>query len=196
MRAEEPRGHVDGIADYLNVLSRQLPAAVVEELADGLEETYRRHLGLGLGPEAAARATVAEFGDPQAIAAEFARMHPARHAARRLLTVGPIVGSCWAVALITGRAWTWPVPVIGAIAPGLALITVVALLAVAAFGCRYRATARTGTAGCVGTVALDTSVIVGVAVADPAITWAVVTAMTASAIRVGLSTRLLRLSWC
>ena len=72
MRAEEPRGHVDGIADYLNVLSRQLPAAVVEELADGLEETYRRHLGLGLGPEAAARATVAEFGDPQAIAAEFA----------------------------------------------------------------------------------------------------------------------------
>ena len=125
------------------------------------------------------------------IAAEFTRTHPARHAARKLLTVGPVVGSCWAAALITGRAWTWPVPVISAIAPGLALITVVELLAVAAFGCRYRATARTGTAGCVGTVALDTSLIVGVAVADPAITWAVITAMTPSAIRAGLSARLL-----
>jgi hypothetical protein len=180
------------IADYLSVLSRQLPGAVVEELADGLEETYRRHLGLGLGPEAAARAAVAEFGDPHVIMAEFTRAHPACRAARRLLVIGPIVGCCWAVALITGGAWTWPVPVVGLVMPGLALVAVVALLVVAAFGSRYLAAARAGTAGCIGTVALDTSVIIGAAVAEPAITWVAVMAMTASAIRVALSARLLR----
>ena len=97
------------IAGYLDALSVRLPGPVVEELADGLEETYRRHLGLGLAPEEAASAAVAEFGDPELVAAEFARAHPARRAARRLLTAGPAVGSCWAVALLTGRAWTWPV---------------------------------------------------------------------------------------
>jgi hypothetical protein len=37
-------------------LRRRLPdiGPVVEELADGLEETYRRHLNLGLAPEEAA----------------------------------------------------------------------------------------------------------------------------------------------
>ena len=42
--------------------------------------------------------------------AAFTRLSPARHAARRLLAAGPVVGGCWAAALITGRAWTWPVP--------------------------------------------------------------------------------------
>jgi hypothetical protein len=36
------------IPGYLDALSRQLPGPVVDELADGLDETYRRHLGLGL----------------------------------------------------------------------------------------------------------------------------------------------------
>ena len=53
---------------------------------------------------------VAEFGDPELIAAEFARAHPARRAARRLLAIGPEVGLCWAVALLAGRArLLWPV---------------------------------------------------------------------------------------
>jgi len=34
---------------------------VVEELADGLQETYRRHLGLGMAPDAAAQTAVAEY---------------------------------------------------------------------------------------------------------------------------------------
>ena len=102
------------------------PARWWRKLADGLEETYRRHLGLGLVPEAAAEAAVAEFGDPELIAAEFARAHPARRAARRLLVTGPVVGSCWAVALITSRAWTWPVPMAADIVPGLALVMVIA----------------------------------------------------------------------
>ena len=99
------------ITSYLDALARQLPGQVVEELADGLQETYRRHLGLGLASEAAAQAAVAEFGDPGLIAAEFTRAHPARLTARRLLAAGLAVGACWAVALVTGRAWTWPIPV-------------------------------------------------------------------------------------
>ena len=180
------------IAGYLDTLSRQLPGQVVEELADGLEETYRRHLGLGLAPDAAAQSAVAEFGDPELIAAEFTRAHPARRAARRLLAAGPVVGSCWAVALVTGRAWTWPVPAAAGILPGLALVAVVALLAFAARSTRYRPIGRAGAAGCIGTAALDAFLIIGVLAADPAARWAVAVAVTASVGRLGLSARLLR----
>jgi hypothetical protein len=84
------------IAGYLDAMAGQLPGPVVAELAGGLEETYRRHLGLGLGlaSKPAARAAVTEFGDPGLIAAEFTRVHPARPAARRLLAAGPVVGAC------------------------------------------------------------------------------------------------------
>ena len=34
------------ISGYLDALAGQLPGPVVEELAGGLEETYRRHLSL------------------------------------------------------------------------------------------------------------------------------------------------------
>ena len=180
------------IAGYLDALAGQLPGPVVEKLADGLEETDRRHLGLGLTPEAAAQAAVAEFGDADLIAAEFARAHPARRAARRLLVTGPVVGSCWAVALISSRAWTWPVPVAAALVPGLALVVVVVLLAFATRSTQYRPIGRAGTAGCVGTAALDTFMIIGVLAADPAARWAVAVAMTASAARLALNVRLVR----
>ena len=180
------------ITGYLDTLSGQLPGPVVEELADGLEETYRRHLGLGLAPDAAAAAAVAEFGAPELIAAEFARAHPARRAARRLLVTGPAMGSCWAVALITSRAWTWPVPMAADLVPGLALVAVVALLAFAARSTRYRPIGRAGAAGCIGTAALDTFMIIGVLAADQAARWAVVVAMTASAARLAFNMRLVR----
>ena len=143
------------IASYLDALTGKLAGPVVEELADGLEETYRRHLGLGLTPDTAAQAAVAEFGTPELLAAEFARAHPGRRAARRLLAVGPVVGLCWAVALVTSCAWTWPVPVAVGIVPGLALVTAMALLAVAARTTRYRAAGRASAAGCIGMAALD-----------------------------------------
>ena len=180
------------ITGYLDALARELPGPVVEELADGLEETYRRHLALGLVPEGAAEAAVAEFGDPELIAAEFARAHPARRAARRLLVTGPVVGSCWAVALITSRAWTWPVPMAADLVPGLALVAVVALLAFAARSTRYRPIGRAGAAGCIGTAALDTFMIIGVLAAGPAARWAVAVAITASVARLALNVRLAR----
>ena len=180
------------IAGYLDTLSGQLPRPVVEELADGLEETYRRHLSLGLTPDAAAAAAVAEFGAPELIAAQFARAHPARRAARHMLATGPLVGSFWAAALIIGRAWTWPVPIAADLVPGLALVAVVALLAFAARSTRYRPIGRAGVAGCIGTAALDTFMIIGVLAADPAARWAVAVAITASAARLALNVRLVR----
>jgi hypothetical protein len=180
------------IARYLDALAGQLPGPVVEELADGLHETYQRYLGLGLATDAAAQAAIAEFGAPGLIAAEYIRMHPARRAARQLLATGPVVGGCWAVALITGRAWAWPVPVPAAIAAGLALTTVVALLAIAARSIRYRPTGRAGAAGCIGIATLDVSMIIGVMAVAPAGAWALVIAMAASVARLGLSARLLR----
>jgi hypothetical protein len=97
------------ISDYLTALSAQLPAPIVEELADGLGQTREHYLNQGLDPDAATGAALAEFGSPQVIVAAFTRVSPAGRTARRLLATGPVVGACWAAALITSRAWTWPV---------------------------------------------------------------------------------------
>ena len=99
------------IRDYLAALSAELPAPVVVELAGGLEQTHRHYLGQGLDPDAAARAAVAEFGEPQVVVAAFTSTSPARRAARKLLAIGPVVGACWGAALVINRAWAWPVPV-------------------------------------------------------------------------------------
>jgi hypothetical protein len=179
-------------ASYLDGLARHLPGPLVEELADGLEETYQRHLSLGLAPGEAEAAAVAEFGDPELITAEFARTHPARLASRKLLAIGPAVGACWAVALLTGRAWTWPVPMAVRFGPGVALVTAAALLAFAARSTRYRRIGRAGTAGCTGTAALDAFMIIGVLAAEPAGGSAAIVAMIASTARLGLIVRLLR----
>jgi hypothetical protein len=97
-------------------LAARLPASIAEEVADGLTETYESCLSHGLAPSAAAEAAVAEFGPAEEITAGFTSLNPARHAARRLLRIGPAVGACWVAALLasrTGRsltAWTAPGP--------------------------------------------------------------------------------------
>ena len=178
--------------DYLTALSAQLPSTVVEELADGLGQTQQRYLSEGLTPDAAAGAAMAEFGEPRVIVAAFTRLSPARHAARRLLAAGPVVGGCWAAALITGRAWTWPVPGAARILFGAALISVIGLLAAAAFGRRYRSARRAGAAGCAGITALDSIMLITVMVAIPVLIWPVVLAAAASAARLTFSARALR----
>jgi hypothetical protein len=180
------------ITDYLTVLSAQLPAPVVEELADGLDQTQQHYVKQGLNPDAAAGAALAEFGEPQVVVAAFTRLSPARHAARRLLAAGPVVGGCWATALITGRAWTWPVPAAGRLLLGVALITVIGLLAAAAFGQRYRSARRAGAAGCVGISALDCVMLIIVVFTTPVLIWPVILASAASAARLTFTTRALR----
>jgi hypothetical protein len=180
------------ISDYLMVLSAQLPAEIVEELADGLAETHRSFLRQGLDPDRAAEAAVAEFGEQQDIVAGFARVNPARSAARRLLVTGPAVGGCWAAALVTSQAWLWPVPFAYRVLAGLALAGVIGLLTIAALGTRYRVTARTGAAGCIGITTLDAVMIITAMLVIPSVTWVTIVAITASAARIVFSTRNLR----
>ena len=180
------------IRNYLAHLSGHLPAQIVEELADGLDQTHQHYLGQGLDVDAAAEAAIAEFGEPDVIAAAFTRASPARRAARRLLATGPIVGACWGAALVTGRAWTWPIPAGARILFGMALITVVGLLAAAAVGKQYRSVGRAGTAGCAGIAALDAAMLIFVALAGPALVWPLILAVAVSAIRITFTARTLR----
>jgi hypothetical protein len=180
------------IGDYLRALSAQLPGPVVAELADGLDLTWRRYRGQGLGEGAAARAALAEFGDPGVIVAAFTRLSPARRAARRLLAIGPGVGVCWGAALVTSRAWAWPIPIVARVAFGLVLVIVIGLLAAAAFGRTYRSVGRAAAAGCVGTAVLDTAMLVTVTLTGPALTWLVIVAMAASGARLTVTARALR----
>jgi hypothetical protein len=178
------------ISRYLADLAAELPASIVEELADGLTETHRAYLRQGLAPGRAAEAAVAEFGDPQTIMAGFTRVNPARRAARRLLGIGPAVGACWVAALVAGRHWTVPLP--GRLLAGLTLAAVIGLLAAAALGNRYRRAARTGALGFCGVIALDSVLILGVTLAGVPLTWLLAVAIAASAGRISFAARALR----
>jgi len=178
------------ISSYLAGLAAELPASIVEELADGLAETYRAYLRQGLAPERAAEAAVAEFGEPRAIVAGFTRVNPARWAARRLLCAGPAVGACWVAALFTSRSWA--VPLADRLVACLAVAAVIGLLAAAALGHRYRRAARTGAAGFCGVIVLDTGLILGVALAGVPLTWLLAVAIAASAGRISFAARALR----
>ena len=186
MSESEPRL----IRDYLQVLASQLPALIVDELADGLTETYRFHLSRGLSAEAAAEAAVREFGSPEEILAGFARVNPARRAARRLLGLGPVVGGCWVAALVTSRVWPGPLP--ARVGVSLALLASIGLLAVAALVRRYRVSVFSGRAGFAGFAALDTALIVGVVILAGSLTWVTALAMAGSMVRLALCARALR----
>jgi hypothetical protein len=179
-------------SNYLTALSAQLPAPIVEELADGLNQTRQHYLRQGLDPQAADRAAVAEFGEPAVIVAAFIREFPARRTARTLLATGPAVGAFWAIALISSRAWTWPVPVAVPLLLGLVLIAVIGLLATAGFGSQYKRASRTGAAGRAGITALDAAILITVTLADPALIWPLIPAVTASATRLIFTARTLR----
>jgi hypothetical protein len=174
---------------YLAELSAGLPGRIVEELAHGLDETYRFHRGQGLDTDTAARAAVAEFGEPRVIVAAFTHASSGRRTARRLLAVGPVVGLCWAIALIPVRAWQWPVPVLARVVFGVALITVIGLLAAAALGRHYQLVCRAAAAACVGTAILDAVVASTVLVLAPALAWPVAAAVTLSVGRFGFALR-------
>ena len=175
------------IRGYLQVLAAQLPGPIVEELTDGLTETYRSYRTRGLPADAAAEAAVEEFGSAEEILAGFARVNPARRAARRLLGIGPVVGGCWVAALATSRAWPGSLPT--RVALGLALVSCIGLLAVAALDRRYRVAFYSGVAGCVGFAALDASLIVGVLVVAGVASWVTAVAMALSSARIALCAR-------
>ena len=180
------------IEDYRAAVSGQLPASIVDELADGLAETYRSYLDQGLGPDAAARAAVAEFGEPALVVAAFTHASPARRAARRLLMTGPVVGACWGAVLVAGRAWTWPVPVAARALLGTTLAGAIVLLAVAALLPRYRPAHRAATAACAWVAAMDAVAIAAVTVLARYAPLPVLLAVPASAARIAFTARAMR----
>ncbi len=93
---------------HLAALRRRLPSAAVDELADGLIETYDQRLRDGLDADSAAATAVTEFGSVDEVSEAFGRHSPGHRAAVSLLTTGPIVGGCWVASFIAWRAWTWP----------------------------------------------------------------------------------------
>jgi hypothetical protein len=179
------------IETYLGYLSRRLPADAIEELSDGLIETYRHHLSLGSDPAVAARSAVADFGDPVTVVAAFTRQAPGRRAALMMLATGPVVGVCWGATLVAGHAWTWPVAAGVRYAFGLTLLSVVAALVVAGTSRVSYARTRIAVVGGSGLVVLDLAMLATVLVAAPAFIWPMAAAILASLARVVLTLRAL-----
>ena len=175
------------IDEHLATLARHLPAGAVDELTDGLLETWQRHLDAGLTPDEAAQAAITEFGDPAQIAGAFVAQSAGRRTARALLATGPLVGVCWGASLVVGQAWTWPVPTPAAAGFGLGLVAVIAaLIAAATSRCSYRRT-RLGEAGGLGLVILDAVMVAAVLLVAPALVWPMLAAIPASLARIGLT---------
>ncbi len=181
------------IDDHLAVLSSALPPDTVDELADGLAETWQHHLASGLTPTEAAHAAIAEFGTPEQITRAFVAQAPGRRAARLLLATGPIVGVSWAASLVTAHAWTWPVPTAAKALAGLALLTSVAVLLAAATSRRSYRRTRLGLAGGLGVAIIDTAVVAATLLAAPVLVWPMAVAIPASLTRTALMLRSLSL---
>jgi hypothetical protein len=177
------------IDDYVATLARRLPADAVDELADGLTETYQHHVSRGLGPDRAAEVAINEFGAPDLILAAFVRQSPGRRAALTMLYTGPVVGGCWAATLIAGRAWTWPIPLMPKVAAGAILLAAISTLAVAATSRRsYRRTTISAIGG-LGLIVLDLAMLTTVLFAAVPHVWPMILAIPASATRLALTTR-------
>ena len=175
---------------YLADLRRRLPAGIVDEIADGLAEAREHHLARGLSGLDAAHAALAEFGDARQLAAQFTRHAPGRRTARIMLASGPAAGACWAAALITTRAWTWPVPPAARIAFGAALLLAVAALASAATSRHSYRRTRLAAPASIALIILDTAMIAAALLTAPAFTWVLAAATAASLSRSGLAARL------
>ena len=89
-----------------------------------------------------------------------------------MLASAPAVGACWGAALISTRAWTWPMPA-------------------AATGQRSYRRTRLAAPGSIGLIILDTAMIAAALLAAPAYTWVLATATAASLTRSGLAARLI-----
>jgi hypothetical protein len=134
------------LQDRLDVLDAALPAParqrarIVAEFRDGLYSAAEHHLDGGADPVAAAHAAVAEFGDPDAVAASFRdeiTVHRARRIGITLLVSGPFVGLAWLAAVVPPLWPPRPADLIGTHPTYLAVLAIAipaALLAVAATG--------------------------------------------------------------
>ena len=142
----------DAVADYLSAVAAQLPGppsarvAVTDELRDGLIEALDTHQGHGCSQAEATAAAIAEFGDPDTVAAAFGPelgAVQARRVALGLLVTGPLVGLAWIAAVAVNALPPWRHQLTG---PWLALPLAGLALAVAcpALGLTVAVTGRLG----------------------------------------------------
>jgi hypothetical protein len=172
--------------------SRRLPTAAIDELADGLTETYDQRLLDGLDPDNAATTAVTEFGTVDEIAEAFGRHAPGHRIAKTLLATGPMVGASWAASFITARAWTWPHARTAALVFAAGLVLTVALLEVARLHYRnYAQTRVTSLIGSINVIGFDTALIATITVAAPVFVWPMILATSASLARIAFTLRVL-----
>jgi hypothetical protein len=185
----EPSDH-PLIAEQLNRLAERLPADIVDELADGLRATYDAHRARGADLELAAADAVAEFGDAGFLIRQFQRQAPGRRVSLRLLATGPAVGACWAIALITDQAWTWPAPAAIRIACAASLAALVATLVTVALARRsYRQLNHLAAAAGAGLMVLDGTALLALALLGPSLDGLLLPAVLASTVRIALTSR-------
>ncbi len=177
------------ITGYLTGLRQGLPAHIADEAAAGLIDTYEQHLAAGAADHEAAHAAIADFGELATVVGEFTRQAPGRRAARQLLATGPLAGTCWAAALVTSHAWTWPVPGTARLAfAAVLLITVLALLLAATSRHSYQRT-RLALLASPAIIALDTTAVTWTLAVAPALTPALTVAVAVSIGRTTLTAR-------
>ncbi len=180
------------VAGYRAELATRLPDRIVDELADGLTDTYHHHLDRGLGRAEAARAALAEFGDPDTVTTAFVNASPSRRIARHLLATSPLVGAAWAAVLLTAHAWAWPVPVTSRLLFGVLVLTVAATLASAARAHHYQRARHLTVGGCVGVLVLDVALLAYVTTNPIPMPWPIVLAAPISTARIAFAIRALR----
>jgi hypothetical protein len=175
------------IDTYLAALSRHLPADAVDELADGLLETWQYHQDAGHEPDSAAQVAVAEFGTVTQVTHAFVVHAPGRRLARLLLLTGPLVGAAWGASLAAAHAWTWPVPRPMSAAYAMVLLCVAAALALAATSRRSYRRTNLGTPAAIGLLGLDTTMLIAVLFLHPGPVWPLLAATAASLTRITLT---------
>jgi hypothetical protein len=177
---------------YIGALRRRLPADAVDELADGLCETWQHQRAAGLTPGDAARAAIDEFGSADQVVHGFVANAPGRRIARMLLATGPPVGICWGAGLVIAHAWTWPIPASAGAGFAAALVTVVITLLVAATSARSLRRTWLGFAGGLGLVVLDLTMLAAVLLVAPDPSGPMYLAIPASLARVAVIARSMR----
>ncbi|MGC4940022.1 permease prefix domain 1-containing protein [Kribbella sp. DT2] len=178
----------DLIHNYLDELGRLLPATAVEELADGLDETFQHHLRRGLSPADAAQSAINDFGGPTEVTTAFARQSPGRRTAVALLITAPIFAVLWATTLTTAQAWTWQIPPGAAAFYGAVLLAVAATLLTVAKS-NTPGTGRLAAPASIVLILLDLGMLAVIATTATAVTWPMAFAVPASLARTALTAR-------